>query len=354
MKKLQPSEVKKILVVNFGGIGDVLLSTPALRALKKTYPRAKLNLLVARRVESLARTLTYVDRVFGLEVTHPWIYGGYNLLTLLSLRKENIDLAVNMRTIVSLKSALKLYLVLALIRPEIKAGRNTAGRGIFFDLVIPEEDIGSRCELDYNIALAEALGAQVTDRSIDFSVKQESREALKKLLLQAGIKDSDIIVGIHPGGRPSRRWPADNFILLMQKIRRQTDCFFVITGASDERSLADKIIKQSQVAAINLAGKLDIETLGALLMRCNLYISNDTGPMHIAAMLKTPLVAILGPGCFNQYNPQSLSCDAVVLYKPTDCSPCNKFRCRSLACLRNITVGEAVAAVFKFLKPKSG
>jgi heptosyltransferase-2 len=354
MNKLQPSEVKKILVVNFGGIGDILLSTPALRALKKGYPEAKLYLLVTRRVRVVVKELVYIDRVFCLEVTHPWRYGWYNLLALLRLRKECIDLAVNMRTLVSQGSVLKMRMVLALIRPKIKAGRDTAGRGAFFDVTVPEEEIGSKYEMDYDIALAEALGGRTEDRKIDFKVDGESRQALKVLLAQAGIKDSDVLVGIHPGGRPSRRWPAQNFALVMQEIQRKTNCVFVLTGARDEGKLAEEIIRLSKVAAINLSGKLDLGLLGVFLERCNLYISNDTGPMHIAAILQAPLVAILGPGCFSRYNPATLSPDAVVLYKPSVCSPCNKFRCRSLVCLRNITVEEVAAAGFKLLKPKSG
>jgi len=342
--KIQPQDIRKILVVNLGGIGDVLLSTPAVMALKSHFRQASLYLLVVGRVTPLVKTLAYVDKVFIFEPGNPLLYGLGNLKNILSLRKEKIDLAINMRTLVSDSSAVKLKFLLNVINPKIKAGRNTTGRGGFFDIAIPEEEIGEKFEMDYDIEMAEALGAKVTGRAIDFEIDPPSIQKVDTILANSVISDGEILIGIHPGGKPAHRWPEQNFSEVMIRLNRQINCSFVMTGSKDEYALAERIMRKSSVRALNLAGKLNIAELGGVLKRCNLYISNDTAAMHIAAIVHTPLVALFGPGYVSRYNPKKIFEQAIVLYQKADCSPCNKFACKALKCLKAISPQQVLEA----------
>ncbi|MCM8763264.1 MAG: glycosyltransferase family 9 protein [Candidatus Omnitrophica bacterium] len=338
---------KKILVINLGGIGDLLLSTPALRALKNKFSDAKISLLVVPRAYELVKDFAFIDEVFIFHKTLRKIFKNFKVL--FDLRKEHFDLAINMRTLVSKRSAREIKFLLDFIRPKIKAGRDTEGRGYFFDVKIPEKDFGERYEMEYDINLAGLLGAEVIDKNIDFKIDKTDLRKVDEILNKEGISEKDILIGIHPGGEPSRRWPIENFAKVMININEKISCKFVITGTIEENNLADKLIKITKLEAINFMGKLKIKELAALIKRCRLFITNDTGPMHIAAILQTSLVAIFGPGWPARYDPRNISDKAIVLYQKVDCSPCNKVSCADLKCLKIISPKEVTDAVSKLL-----
>ena len=340
--------MQKILIINLGGMGDFLLSTPALRALKSAFPENRLYLLTFPHVAELADKLPYMDRVFRF-------YKGVknipkNLNTLLKLRMEKFDRAVNMRTLVSEKGAKKIKLLLDFIKPASKAGRDTEGRGYFFDIKSFETDIAEKPELEYDIDTVRALGAEVFDKSVNFTITEESRRKIDSILLGSEIAEEDILIGIHPGGKPAHRWPLDNFSRVIEHVHRTIPAKFVITGERDEINVAKRLARSTAADTLNLAGRLQIQELGALIKRCSLFITNDTGPMHIAAAIKTPLVAIFGPGDITRYDPRNISRNAVVLYKNVPCSPCNMARCGSMKCLKAILPEEVIEKSRLFFK----
>lgn len=340
----------KILIVNLGGIGDVLLSTPALRALKNNFPQAQISILVVPRVYEIVKGLSYIDNIFIFYKGYSPISLFKNFFTLLALRKRHFDLLLNMRTIVSEKSARKIKFLINIIHPKLKVGRDTDGRGNFFDLKIPETYKGQKYEMAYDIETVEALSAEVADRSIDFKVDNASIEKIEKILEKEGIYRDDLLIGIHPGGRNSRRWPLENFSQVIAEIYKKISCKFVITGGKDEVSLVAKLVKMTNPKVINLANQLNIRELGALIKRCNLYISNDTGPMHIAAILEAPLIAIFGAGDVIRYDPRNIFGKAEIFHKKVECATCEKNKCKSLQCLIKISSEEVIKTALHFLK----
>ncbi len=155
---IDPKDIKKILIVNLGGVGDMLLSTPALRAISKRYNGAKMYIITIPRSAELAKKLPYIDAVFEFYTESGVIGTARNMATLLALRREGIDLAVNMRTMVSRKGASGIKALFDVIRPRIRAGRDTGGMGDFFDIKVPEPPVGTRYEMDYDIETARYLG----------------------------------------------------------------------------------------------------------------------------------------------------------------------------------------------------
>lgn len=338
----------KILIINLGGIGDVLLSTPAVRNLKSSYHQAKISLMVVPRVYGAVSDLPYVEQVIILDSCAKSFFK--NLRALFLLRRKEFDLAINMRTVVSRKSGKKIKILLDIINPKIKVGRDTEGRGYFFDITIPEPDTGKKYEMEYDIEMVKALGVDVVDRGIDFHIDDGNIRRVDEILRNEGVCEGDILIGIHPGGKPAHRWALRNFSKVIGEIHKKIPCKFVVTGAKDEVHLVRKLIEITNTNAINFAGELNIKELGALIRRCDLYISNDTGSMHIAAILKTPLVAIFGPGDITRYDPRNISDEAVVLYKKVDCAPCERSKCESMKCLKAISPGEVVESTLKLLK----
>ena len=125
---------------------------------------------------------------------------------------------------------------------------------------------------------------------------------------------------------------------------------FVITGLKNEIVLAKKLIKTTDAEIVNLAGKLTIRELGALIKRCNIFISNDTASMHITAILRTPLVAIFGPGYITRFDPRNISENVIVLYKAAECAPCDRKKCGDLKCLKEIAPNEVTEAALMLLE----
>ncbi len=344
--------MRNILVVNLGGIGDFLLSTPALKAFKKGFSLAKISLLIVPRVYELAKDLPYIDNIFILRKSYRPLCLVKNLFTLWRLKRMRFDLALNIRTLYSKIGAGKIKLLLNIINPRIKMGRDTDGRGYFFDLKVPETGIGKKYEMEYNIDMIKTLGFNVEDRSIDCNISKVHCEMIDRMLKKEDIYENDVIVGIHPGGIPSRRWPIESFTQVIKLILQQFDCRFIFTGDKTELRLAKKLENILQRKPVVFSGRLKIKELCALINRCNIFISNDTGPMHIAAILKTPLVAIFGPGDIVRYDPRNIFNSAIVLYKKVECAPCEKVQCKDLKCLSIISSEEVAEAALKLLKRK--
>ena len=340
--------MKHILIINLGGIGDLLLSTPALKALRDLYPEAEISVLVPAGAYEIMKSLSYIDRIITFDLEFGRIVSFSNILknlkTLSILRKKQFDVAINMRTLVSERSAKKIKILLSIIRPEMKVGRNTEGWGCFFDINIPETITGTKHEIEYNIDTVKALGAEIIDRTIDFDIDEQSEEKIAKILAKESILKQTTLIGLHPGGRPSRRWSIENFIKVAENVHKRIPCKLVVTGGESEISLTKELVGASHTEVINLAGKLSIGELGAIIKRCNLFICNDTGPMHISAVLGTPLVAIFGPGDIAHYDPRQISEKVVVLCGKVDCAPCSKVKCQTMKCLNKIHPQEVIEA----------
>lgn len=340
---------QKILIMNLGGIGDLLLSTPALRALKGRYPDSFISVLVTQTGYEIAKSISYLNDVHIFYVNSsgkvPFTKIPQNLRALISLRKKRFDIAVNMRTIASKGGALKLKLLLDIINPRLKVGRDTEEMGYFFDIKIPETLIGKKYEMEYDIDTVEALGAKVTDRSINLEIKDSAADKINDILKKNGIYENDLLIGINPGGILSRRWPIEYFSAVIERISEEIRCKFVITGSADEANLSRKLRNITKAKITILTGETNIDELFALIKRCHLFISNDTSTMHIAAALKTNLIALCGPGDITRFDPRKISYKAVVLYKKADCAPCTRIVCGSLKCMKSISPAEVVKTV---------
>lgn len=319
-------QIHKILIVQLGGIGDTLLSVPFCAALRARWPKATVHLLAVQRVCSFMRPYNFIDQVIEFPLNPFSAFG-----VACSLRNK-YDLAINMRTIVSSSGASRMRLLFHCIHPRISAGRNTDGRGAFFTVSIPEQDPATKHDSFYNRDLAVALGIPAYGEEIVFPPDQGASERIRGILHRV----TGALVGVHPGGALSRRWPADYFVSALNKIHEEKSVTFVLTGSGDERLLVESIAHKIKAPVINCAGVLSVSELVALIKRCALFISNDTSVMHIAAVAGIPQIALIGPGDVTRFDPRVLSKKAVVLYTKADCSPCNKISCNDLKCLRSI------------------
>jgi ADP-heptose:LPS heptosyltransferase len=348
---MDSKKINKILVINLGGIGDFLLSTPALKVLSDHLGGQSFDFLVSPRVKELAEAFPYSGKIFCFDPVKPWHYFWLPCY----LRFKKYDLAINMRTLVSSKSAAKMKMILEIISPKKSAGRDTEGRGDFFDIKISEPAVGSKPEGQYDLELVAELGAkEALSKSLRPELKLDISHDndVDRLLLAKGLKSGDILVGINPSsGTFSKRWPLENFIKAVDSLSSKGDFKFVVTGSSEDRTLSLKMAEKCGLKIYDFCGQLSILETAALIRRCRLYITNDSGFMHIAAVLGVPMVAIFGPGYLKRFDPRNIFDKAVVLTDNSDCSPCDKEECDSLKCLRKITPEIVIEACLNLLKP---
>lgn len=347
---LAKADLATILVINLGGIGDVILSTPALRSLASAYPRAKIYFLGVKRVTEFVKKLLYIDEVFDLCLDISPAAIVKNIQTLRRIRGLKIDLAINMRTLLSRTSALKINVLLRLTGAKITSGRDTEGLGGFFDIRIPESRRGDKSEMEYDLDMVKALGCDIITKRPDFVTDNISSEKVRSMLTSNGVAEGDILIGIHPGGKMSHRWKAENFAAVIDGINANVKARFIITGDGSDSQAARKVSECAKTAVIDATRILNLTELASLIKRCNLYICNDTAPMHIAAIFKVPLIAIFGPGYLKRFDPRVLSKDAVVITSEALCAPCDRVWCSRPECLNNIPVDEVLRAAMEILR----
>ncbi|MFW6129664.1 MAG: glycosyltransferase family 9 protein [Atribacterota bacterium] len=321
---------KRVLVINLGGIGDVLLSQTSVAGLKRKYD-CKIYMMVVPRAKGIVQRWDFIEGFYEFPVGKII----YCLRILFSLRKEKFDLAVNMRTIHSVFSGLKIKYILKIISPEFSAGRNTQHRASFFDMEIQEGEYDNIHELDYCIKQVNSLGVESFDEKFklyledeDFNIKRRNK-----------IKNYAVI---HPGAAvKTKQWPVERFAQVVDYI---VNCGIakqiVITGTQEDREKSVYIKNKINGDVIDLTGKTSLMEAAAVVSKAKIFVTNDTGVMHMGAVLGVPMVAVFGPGDFQRYNPERISPNAAAFYTGEDCSPCEKKKCKDMRCVRNIEVSD--------------
>ncbi len=347
----------KILIVNLGGIGDLFLSSAALRCLRLHFKDSRIVFCGVPRTAAFARGLGCFDDVRPFtgyeEGARRFVWGRLRSFwrLVLGLRRERFDAAVNMRTLHSRAGAWKMAFFFWAVAARVRAGRDTDGHGFFLTLKVPETTQGEKHEMVYDLDTVRALGVPVTDVSLRVDISEAARRALAGFLSRNGVAAADRVIGVNPGGALSHRWPRTHFGTALKQILDRKPGVVVVTGGRGEEDLGEALagaLKGYRV--INAAGRMSWEELGALLERCALFITNDTGPMHVAAALKTPLVALFGPGYLTRFDPRYLSEEAIVLHEHARCAPCDKLSCRDLRCLKRISPQAVVSAALELLE----
>lgn len=333
--------MRSLLIINLGGIGDLLLSTGALSALRAALPHTRIDLLAVGRGVDFMKPYGLFDNLYRLKLnSYAAVFS-----ELYSLRNNRYDLAVNMRTIVSKTAGLKLFVLMKAIGAKQWAGRDTDGNGFYFDIKTPETLITDQPEFLFDAATVLSLGIPVPDpAAIYVPVTEADKTAAQATLRSAGILPGDTVIGINPGGAVSHRWPAERFIEAIRLIQKQCGAKFVVTGSSAEQPLCRHIARE--ISAADLSGVTEtIGQLAAVIERCRLFLSNDTGPMHVSVAVGTPGVFLFGPGHLRRYAPFKDPQKHIVISVPTPCAPCEKHTCGDQSCMRSISVDSVVAAM---------
>lgn len=282
-------QFNNILIVRTDRIGDVVLTTPAIKALRQTFPRARISILVSAATVDLVRSNPYLDEILIDDRTkeHKGILGFFKLID--QIRSRKFDMAIIFHT----KRRYNLLCFLSQIRYRLGYKNNKFG----FLLTNPIKDtraVGESHEAEYCLELLKAIGVQSNDLDVFVPTDHEAEEWVLSWGRDHHVKSNEYIL-IHPDASdPAKCWPASNFAALINRITERYPLKVIIIGSRQTSSLALNIL--SQVAkpneVIDLTGKISLSQLASLLRRCRMLISNDSGPVHMAAGVGTNVISI--------------------------------------------------------------
>lgn len=327
-KKFVRGEEPRLLIVSTTGLGDSLWGTPALRALRKRFPQGYIALLTSPVGEQLYRNNPHLDEIFTLK--------GRSLLSavklLPKLRMREFDTAYIFHT-----SQRPILPLITLAGPSTLIGTQGINKGLDHLLSSPlpqthQHEIERRLEI---------VGGDKEEGKMELFLTEEENQASF-----LHVPDLPLVIGMHPGAKdPFKQWNPKYFIELGRKLVKGKGAKILITGDPSEKKLADEIASHIP-GATSLAGKLPLRVTAALIEKLDLFVTNDTGPMHIAFAMETPTFALFSPTDPTLCGPYKIK-HGTVLQKPRTCSPCIGKSCAAPFCMEQIspqTVYEAIDA----------
>jgi lipopolysaccharide heptosyltransferase II len=355
MNRADWSRARNVLCIRLDNLGDVLMTTPALRALKDANPRRSITLLTSQSGAQVAELIPEIDRVIvyaapWLKATAPREDSGPDFALIETLREEHFDGAVifNVFSQNPLPSALICYL--ANIPRRLAYCRENPYQLLTEWLPDPDDMQHAQHEVRRQLELVAAIGCQTHETHLSLQVSGETVRAARTLLGALGLQDNRPWVVIHPGASAaSRRYPPDGYAEVAERLVRERGWQVVFTGSQSEEALVTSIRRQMHAPAISLAGRLSLSELSAVIAMSPLLITNNTGPAHIAAAVRTPVVdlyALTNP----QHTPWAVP--HRVLFHDVPCKYCYKSACPlgHHNCLRLVTPESVIAAADELLE----
>jgi len=346
---------RNVLCVRLDNLGDVLMTTPAMRALKATGDGRRITLLTSRSGGQAAPFIPGVDEVLTFDA--PWVKHASTpppaatLEMCETLRAGKFDAAV-IFTVYSqnpLPAAMVCYL--AGIPLRLAHCRENPYHLLTDWVKETEPAVRIRHEVQRQLDLVATVGAGARDVRMEFNVPPQAAQSVSHKLSAAKVDARVPLIVMHPGASaPSRRYPAEQFAAVAQQLGDARDCRLAITGEANERELTQTICTSvaDKSRPVDFAGRLDLGELAALISRADLLISNNTGPVHIAAAVGTPVVDL-----YALTNPQHTPWRVPnrVLYRDVPCKYCYSSTCSNNHhdCLRGVPPAEVVAAAVELL-----
>jgi len=335
--------LKRFLIINPFGIGDVLFTTPLVRAIKNSYPGSLIAFWCNERVKGVLKNNKNIDKIFALSrgdikriSKQSRLAGTKRFLNLFSgLKKERFDISFDF----SLDHRYSLISKILGIKRRI--GFNYKRRGRFLTDKIDIDGYHSKHVVEYYLDLLKFIDVEPKNKNLELSVPDGDKVKIKNILGDQGINDKGLIIGIAPGAGASwgqdaalKHWPAVSFAQLADKIKSELGAKIILLGDEREKAIAETIVKAMKSEPIDLVGRTSLEDFVAIISNLHILVTNDGGPLHIAVALRVKTVSIFGPVDDEVYGPYPTSDRHIVVKEDLTCSPCYQ-RFRMPACSRN-------------------
>lgn len=338
VKSLRATQPEKILIRSTNWIGDAIMTTPAVRTVRENFPHAAISLLTYPWVADVFAASPHIDEIilYHKAGKHKGPGGLWRLAE--ELAALQFDMAI------LLQNAFEAALIARLAGIPVRAGYKRDGRSLLLTHGVKiDRDLKRRHQVFYYQGLMAALGLSCGSDELFLPLADSVTGWARQFVGRLG---GGPVIGINPGAAygPAKRWPAERYGELAALLHEKFGARMVVFGTESDTQTAAAIKGFAPDHVVDLAGKTKLAEAMALIGQCDVFVTNDSGLMHVGAALKTPLVAIFGSTDPVATGP--FSENAVIIRKDMDCSPCLKTHCRAdFKCMIDITVAEVAAAV---------
>lgn len=339
---------KRILVVKFWGIGNIIRASPTFKAIRKRFPGARITFITLSRNLGIYEGSDLFDEVIYLKLRSVRAFLWDIIRMFFVLRRKKFDLVLDMEPLANFSEIVSFY-----VGVGARVGFTVPGRRSLFTIKVPfreDEHISRtffRILSPFGLEIAEDLNP------LPVPVSSEDKRYVRDLFESFEIGEDDITIALNVNASEvadARRWPPQNYARLARQLITELGAKLIFIGAPDESERVQEVIDMTGLPGLNIAGKTDLKQAAAALERTDIFVTNDSGPMHLAMTMGTPTVALFGPETPLRYGP--ISDSHIAIYKNYDCSPCIKFsqakkiRCtEDSKCIMDITVEEVFAGV---------
>lgn len=344
-------------MVRLGAIGDVIRTLPALRALRSNLPQASIAWVVEDRAASILDKHPDLDAVFILP-RNKWDQNRWGLGPLRevrevirAIRREAFDVALDFHGL--FKSGLITFLSGAPARVGFSRKFSREGSHFFTNrhISLPDKEIN---RVERNLMLVQALGLDIATYDPIIPISRQDRERIDEIIPLNAPSSSGCRIVIHPGsspGTPYKRWDYRRFARLADTLIRNYGARIFFTAGREETDLVHRILGSMKESHYVLCRTETLTQLAELMRRCDLYIGNDTAPMHLASFVGTAVIALFGPTNSIENAPCGKG-ESVIVSKDVACSPCRNRECGNLLCMDAIAVEDVLEAVERIMTEK--
>ena len=342
------SGIKRILIVRTDRIGDVVLSTPTLTAVRKAFPKAYIAMMVSQETKEIVMSNPYLNEViiYDKKVRQRGIFKTLQFAGW--LRDKRFDLAF------ILHSTNRVNLVTFLAGIPRRVGYKRGKMDFLLtDKLDYKKRLGDKHEAEYSLDVLRHIGIDAEDSPLVMPVDKRSENKIEELFRENGLKQGEKILVLHPGASDaSKMWPQENFAKTADALIEKFGLRAVLISGREHIDLGEKVRNLMKHEPVFLCGKTSLRDLAVLFKKTSLFISNDSGPIHIACAIGAPVVSIfsrnekgLSP---RRWGP--LGSKAIALHKDVGCTECLAHNCKkAFLCLRSVTVKEVVEKASELL-----
>ena len=333
--------MKNVLIIKLRYIGDVLLATPTVRSIKAARPDVRVTMMVNRGTEDLLFGNQDLDEIIVLDKGSLLAQGQF----IAGLRHRQFD------TVIDLTDGDRSAFLSWVSGAPVRIGFNDEQRwrGRYYTQMVPSVP-GAQHRIERDLEVLKPLGIQAGSKDPQLWLTPEDEKSADELLDQHGVRQSQSIVILQPGARYwFKAWPSDRYAELADRLTSQYDCQVLVGGSNQDVDLAQQIRQTAKSKPIIVAGRTTIKQFAAIAKKSALFVGSDSGAMHMASAVGTPVVALFGPSNPREWGPRGGPVE--VLYKELDCRSCFHPTCTrgEENCMKLITVHEVFAAAQRLL-----
>ncbi len=333
----------KILIIKPSSLGDVIHSLPFLKVIKSTFHDADIEWVISKNLKEILEGNPLINRLIVFDKDSWTKIGNLSKTVKEAIGLINILKSGHYDMVVDLQGLLRSGLITFFTSSPLKVGFKNAreGSSIFYNKKISVN--GSLHAVDRCLEIAKSIGAKIDKVEFPFFINDAERKKIKNL-----IGDLQEYVVVIPSARwKTKRWSPENFGALISKL--SVPC--IVTGSRADEQIVKEVMRFSNGKGTNFCGKTDLKELTALIAGAKAVVSNDSGPMHIAAALGVPVIALFGPtdpyktGPYGWQEKKNLRVIRVLI----SCSPCFKKKCKDLLCMDGISIGTVLKELEEYI-----